>query len=736
MSFAMQPDPVQQILEQYWGFDSFLPLQREAIQSVLDNRDSLVVMPTGGGKSLCYQAPALCTAGVAIVVSPLLALMKDQVDGLVACGVPAAAVNSTHDAGEKRRVAQQVESGELRLLYMSPERLVTSRTLDFLSHQNVSFFAIDEAHCISAWGHDFRPEYRALRTLRERFPNVAVHAYTATATDQVRRDIVEQLGLREPEVLVGDFHRPNLQYHVARRERGLGQLCQVIDRFRDQSGIVYCITRAEVDRTTALLRELGYSALPYHAGMSDDERIRNQDAFLTERVNTIVATVAFGMGIDKSNVRYVVHSGMPKSLEHYQQESGRAGRDGVEAECHLLFSGRDLMTWKRLLSDLPDDARDAASTSLEKMNAYATAVTCRHKMLVEHFDQPWTRGSCNACDVCLGSLAVVDDALVIGQKILSCVLRLEQRFGADYVSQVLVGSQEQRILAAGHEQLSTWGLLRTVRRQDVRQWIEQLVSQGFLRKEGEYNTVEVTAAGRQLLRGEQTPTLLQAAKASRESAAKAATDSWEGVDQGLFDALRQLRREIASERAVPAYIVFGDATLREMARQRPSTPTALLDVRGVGQQKLADFGKQFVDCIGSYCQSNHVPMDVAAPVVSVATRPRAAQATPSASAVQAFELFDEGLSVEQVAERLGRAASTVFGYLESYVRHRRVRDVSPWLDRAELDLVEAAVQDAGAERLRPIFDALGGRVSYEHIRIAVACIENITDEQAVHEMTN
>ncbi len=728
----MQPDAVQQVLKQYWGFDAFLPLQREAIQSVLENRDSLVVMPTGGGKSLCYQAPALCREGVAVVVSPLLALMKDQVDGLVACGVPAAAVNSTHGSEEKRQVARQVESGELRLLYMSPERLVTPRTLDFLANQNVSFFAIDEAHCISAWGHDFRPEYRGLRTLRERFPNVAVHAYTATATDQVRRDIVTQLGLQEPEILVGDFHRSNLQYHVARRERGLGQLCEVIDRFRDQSGIVYCITRAEVDRTTTLLRELGYSALPYHAGMSDDERIRNQDAFLTERANTIVATIAFGMGIDKSNVRYVVHLGMPKSLENYQQESGRAGRDGVEAECRLLFSGRDLMTWKRMLGDLPEEARDAAFSSLEKMNAYATAVTCRHKMLVEHFGQSWTRGPCNACDVCVGSLAVVDDALVIGQKILSCVLRLEQRFGADYVSQVLVGSQDQRILAAGHNQLSTWGLLRDLRRQDVRQWIEQLGSQGFLRKEGEYNTVEVTDEGRRLLRGELMPTLLQPAKASRAATSRSVTDSWEGVDQGLFDALRQLRREIALQRTVPAYIVFGDATLREMARQRPSSLPALLEVRGVGQQKLADFGEQFIDGIVTYCSERQLSMDVAPLQPSAATPPRAAVAAPTANAVQSFPLFDQRLSVDQVAERMGRAASTVFGYLESYIRHRKVRDVSPWVNRAEFDLVESAIHDVGVERLRPIFDTLEGRVTYEQIRIVLASIKNSTGEPAVH----
>ncbi len=304
----MDTQALQHILKTYWGFDDFLPLQREAMQCVLGNRDSVVVLPTGGGKSLCFQAPAMCREGLAVVVSPLLALMKDQVDALTACGIPAAAVNSTLAADEKRRIAQQVESGQLRLLYMSPERLVVPRTIEFLQNQHVSFFAIDEAHCISAWGHDFRPDYRDLRLLRERFPTTAIHAYTATATEPVRQDIARQLGLRDANVLVGDFRRPNLQYHVARRQRGFGQLCSVIDRFRGQSGIIYCITRAEVDRTCAVLRELGYSALPYHAGMSDDDRIRNQEAFLTEQTDTIVATIAFGMGIDKSNVRYVVHA--------------------------------------------------------------------------------------------------------------------------------------------------------------------------------------------------------------------------------------------------------------------------------------------------------------------------------------------------------------------------------------------------------------------------------------------
>jgi ATP-dependent DNA helicase RecQ len=404
-------------------------------------------------------------------------------------------------------------------------------------------------------------------------------------------------------VLVGDFRRSNLQYHVAHRQRGLGQICSVIDRFRGQSGIIYCITRAEVDKTCATLREMGYSALPYHAGLEDVERIRNQEAFLTERTDTIVATIAFGMGIDKSNVRYVIHSGMPKSLENYQQESGRAGRDGVEAECWLLFSGRDVMTWRRLNERNPGEANETAVAALDKIDNYSKSVQCRHASLLEHFGQPWTYGPCDACDVCLGKLEVMDDALVIGQKILSCVLRVRENYGADYVSQVLIGSRDQRIVAAGHDQLSTWGLLSNFRKQQVRQWIEQLTGQGFLMKEGEYNLVRVTDEGRRLLSGQVTPTLLRPTKETRSPSAAASVESWDGVDRDLFDVLRQLRREEAAERGVPAYIVFGDATLRDMARQKPTSLEQLLEVRGVGQKKSADFGQQFVDCIINYLTS-------------------------------------------------------------------------------------------------------------------------------------
>jgi ATP-dependent DNA helicase RecQ len=689
------------------------------------------VMPTGGGKSLCYQAPAMCKDALAVVVSPLIALMKDQVDGLVTCGIPAAAVNSTLAADQKWSVARRIEAGELRLLYISPERLLAQRTIDFLGAQRISFFAIDEAHCISAWGHDFRPEYRELAILRNRFPDVAIHAYTATATEQVRMDIAEQLHLRDPKVLVGDFRRTNLQYHVVRRAGGLNQVCSVLDRFRGHSGIVYCITRADVEKTTKLLQELGYSAAAYHAGMPDDARAQNQDAFLTEQIDTIVATIAFGMDIDKSNVRYVVHLGMPKAIENYQQESGRAGRDGQPAECWLLYSAGDVMKWKRVFSDMSDEPRIAAEEALTRMQAYCTSVTCRHASLVGHFGQPWDAGPCEACDVCLGKLEAVEDALAIGQKILSCVVRVREQFGADHVSKLLAGSTAKQILQWRHDKLSTWGVLKEYRRQDVRQWIEQLVGQEYLVKEGEFQLLRLTKLGRQLLKGKAKPTLLAAAKERRAMSSTAIIDSWEGVDAGLFEALRDLRRDEAVARGVPAYIVFSDATLRDMARRRPSTVELLLDVHGVGEKKAADFGQTFVDRINSYCAVHGVEMDIE-PEPLPGRCDEVASAIPYSRATESFALFDEGLSIEQVADRLVRAIATVYNHLEAYIRHRKISDASRWIPPRELEQLDVVVQYAGTERMRLIHDALHGRVGYGTIRIFLACRANRAEQFDAH----
>ena len=586
-------------LRQYWGYDNFLPLQREAIESVCSARDSIVVLPTGGGKSVCFQVPAVIMQGTAIVVSPLISLMKDQIDSLLDCGVPAARLDSTLSSEERSQVKRQINNGELKLLYLSPERLVLDNFIEFLNRVKISFIAIDEAHCVSMWGHDFRPEYRQLGILKSRFPNVGLHAYTATATEPVRDDISKQLGLSDPKILVGSFDRPNLIYKVQARTNRLGQVCEVLDRHKGESGIVYCIRRADVDNLCAKLKERGCLALPYHAGMQDEDRKRNQDAFIKEECDTIVATVAFGMGIDKSNVRYVIHAGMPKSLEHYQQESGRAGRDGLEAECTLFYSGGDYGVWKSILSDIEPKIQEVAVEKLNEMYGYCTGIDCRHKAILSYFGQDLKKDNCEACDVCHGDIDLVENPLIDAQKILSCIVRLKENFGADYTAAVLMGSKDTRILANHHDSLSTYGLMSHHTKNIVRDWIEQLAAQGCIKKTDEYKILKVTEKGWLVLKGKETPRLLKPALRlpKERKVSKIAMDSWEGVDERLFEELRKLRRKFADEKGVPAYIVFSDATLRDMARKKPATKEEMLRVNGVGEAKLKRYGLNFLNVI-------------------------------------------------------------------------------------------------------------------------------------------
>jgi len=599
-----QRDQVQQLInvvKRVWGYDALLPLQAEAMGAVLARRDSILVLPTGGGKSLCYQAPAAAMGKLAVVVSPLIALMKDQVDGLAAAGVPAAFLNSSLAPEERRAVEAGVAGGRYHLLYVAPERLVLDSCLALLRRAGVAFFAIDEAHCISQWGHDFRPEYRQLRVLRETFPDVAIHAFTATATPRVRTDIAVELLLRNPEVLVGSFDRPNLVYRVRQRTDRLAQILEALGRHRGEAGIIYCIRRAEVDQVCEALRKRDVRAVPYHAGLADGERKRYQDDFIKERADVVVATVAFGMGIDRSDVRYVIHAGMPKSIEHYQQEAGRAGRDGLPAECLLLYSGGDFGLWRSILmgEGLP---APGALAKLGEMYGYCQGATCRHRSLVEYFGQAYGLANCGACDICAGEVAAEGDAVVLAQKILSCVVRLGERFGADYVAEVLRGADTARIKAMRHDRLSTYGLLRDHRKAEIRSWIDQLEGQGCLaREEGEYPTLSVTERGRRVLHGEDDVRLLRtvagpARGEGRRAGRREAADvmSREAVDGDLFEALRALRRAMAEERGIPPYLIFSDASLREMARERPTTEDAFLRIKGVGQHKLAELGPQFL----------------------------------------------------------------------------------------------------------------------------------------------
>ncbi len=579
------------------------------MEAILEGRDSVTVLPTGGGKSLCFQAPALIGPGLAVVVSPLISLMKDQVDTLVGNGVPAALYNSSLSSDEKSAVKSGLRAGRYRLLYVSPERLVgegSDTFLGLLSSCSVGFVAVDEAHCISQWGHDFRPEYRQLGRLRHLLPGISLHAYTATATARVRRDIAAQLSLNEPLEFVGSFDRPNLLYRVLPRSTLKRQLQEILERHRGEAGIIYCTSRREVDALAAWLTGVGVPALPYHAGLSDGERGRNQDAFLSERVDVIVATVAFGMGIDRSNVRFVVHAGAPRSLEHYQQESGRAGRDGLEAECLLIYSSADFMKWRVMLQQ-NGELTDAAIALLRQMERYAASVRCRHRHLVEYFGDQYPHGGCGACDYCLNELEPAGDPVVLARKVLSCVMRVGQRFGATHVASVLRGHASEQVAARGHEKLSTFGLLSDASVAEVRGYIEQLIGLDLLRLNGdEYPVLGLTAKGIGLLKNENSyPGLtLARQRAPRKDTlrprSRVEAESWEGVDAALFEKLRAVRLDIARSRGVPPYVIFHDVTLRDMARLRPTSLDSLLTVKGVGARKADDLGDLFLAAIRAH----------------------------------------------------------------------------------------------------------------------------------------
>ena len=615
----LQTEFVHETVRRVWGYGAFLPLQEQAIQAVLDGRDSLVVLPTGGGKSLCYQAPAVNLRRLAVVVSPLIALMKDQVDGLREAGVAAAYLNSSQTPAERAQVLAALAAGRVNLLYVAPERLVMDGFAGRLARARPAFLAVDEAHCISQWGHDFRPEYRQLRALRAAFPGVAVHAYTATATPQVRADIVSELTLRDPLVLVGSFDRPNLVYRLRPRADRLAQVLDAVGRHRGQAGIVYCIRRAEVDELAAALVRRGLRAVRYHAGLADAERREAQDAFVNEQVDIVVATVAFGMGIDRSNVRYVVHAGMPKSLEHYQQEAGRAGRDGLEAECLLLHSGADHALWRAVLT-ADGEPPPGALRKLDEMYAFCQTAVCRHRALVTYFGQPWEGTDCRACDVCLGETVTGADTTGVAARILAGVDALRGRFGVTHVADVLTGASTARVAQLAHDRLDAYGALRGEKKNQVRAWIEQLIAQGHLaRTDDEYPTVTLTPSGRAILKGEGTAAPLSSSLTPVRARASAMTAAGEGSGvssrrvgfrasedtpdpspaavAALFDALRALRKRIAEERGVPPYLVFSDASLRDMARLRPTTLEAFLEVKGVGEWKAQAFGERFLAAI-------------------------------------------------------------------------------------------------------------------------------------------
>jgi len=601
-------DPrIAEVLTRWWGFDRLRPLQAEAIAAALAGQDSLVVMPTGGGKSLCYQLPPLVGDTTDVVISPLVALMKDQVDALEAIGYPAAAIHGGMSQEERANVRDQLAAGELRLLFTAPERLVNTGLLDLLARVGVKRFAVDEAHCISHWGHDFRPEYRQLALLRDRFPTASIHAFTATATPRVRSDIARQLNLRDPVELVGTFDRPNLVYRVVPRTDRMAQTLAILGRHRGEASIVYCISRKETERVAERLAAEGLLARPYHAGLDAKQRHRTQEAFTRETIDVVVATVAFGMGIDRSDVRLVLHTSLPKSLEAYQQETGRAGRDGLAAECVLLYSSADVFSWESLVrksaaeSDLePGEQEGLIASQMEHllaMRRYAQAARCRHAALSEYFGQTYPATTCGACDVCLGETDSLPEATVTAQKILSCVARAGERFGVRHICEVLRGARTDGVVRHGHDRLSTFGLLSAVDQRTAENLVHQLLDQELLaRSGGDRPVIALNARSWQVMRGER-PVVLLEPRAGKTRTAKADVDDWEGVDRDLFERLRRWRRRVAESRGKPAWTILDDKSLRAIAREKPAAPAALLRCKGLGEKRLADFGAAVLDIV-------------------------------------------------------------------------------------------------------------------------------------------
>ncbi|NTU71865.1 MAG: DNA helicase RecQ [Coriobacteriia bacterium] len=591
---------LESTLSEVFGYPEFRPHQLEIIEHVLTGADAFVLMPTGGGKSLCFQIPALHRPGVAIVVSPLIALMKDQVDALRANGVAAAYLNSSLSAEDSRSVLDALRAGELDLLYVAPERLVLDGFLAELHRVDVALFAIDEAHCVSQWGHDFRPEYVQLGCLRAGFPDVPIIALTATADEQTRTDVVHQLGLGAARIFVTGFDRPNIHYSAAYKSKPFVQLERFLESHRGASGIVYALSRRRVDEVAGKLRDAGFSAGAYHAGMDAQARTRVQEDFLGDRLDVVVATVAFGMGIDKPDVRFVAHYDMPKSIEGYYQETGRAGRDGLPAEAFMLWSMQDVVTSRGFIDAIAnDEQRRIEAHKLSAMIAFAEALSCRRKALLGYFGEDLAE-DCGNCDVC-DDPPQTYDATVDAQKALSAVYRVKERYGLGYVVDVLRGSSSERIIANGHDGLSVWGIGSEFSKDEWGAVFRQLIHRGYLRVDvAEYSTLKLMPAARAVLIGEEQVILAKppAARPKAEKAAKlpraAATVLDTDEQVALFERLRELRRSIAAEQNVPAYVVFADAALADMARRRPVNREEFLAVSGVGAAKLERYGDTFL----------------------------------------------------------------------------------------------------------------------------------------------
>jgi ATP-dependent DNA helicase RecQ len=717
------------ILKNTFGYDTFRPLQEEVIENVLARRDTLAVMPTGGGKSLCYQIPSLLFDGLTVVVSPLISLMKDQVEQLRAFGVPALFLNSSLAPQEYQENMEYVKRGEVKLLYVAPETLLTSRILSLLDSIQVDCLTIDEAHCISEWGHDFRPEYRQLVEIRKRFPNAVCLALTATATSRVRQDIRTTLKFSSTNEFIASFNRDNLYIEVVRKRDPIAQTLQLLERYKDQSGIIYCFSRKQVDELAAYLASKGYSVRPYHAGLEDIERKKNQEAFIRDDAQIIVATIAFGMGINKPNVRFVIHFDLPKSIESYYQEIGRAGRDGLPAYCTLFYNYSDAAKINYFIDKKEGNEKRVAIGHLDAIVRYAEDERiCRRKPLLNYFGEAYQADSCSNCDNCTSAPTALTDITIFAQKFLSCVKRAEEKFGAGHITDILLGSKNEKVLRWEHNKLSTYGIGTELTKKQWMHIARQLLTMGYLKQEGEYHTLSLTARAldalkkREIIMG-----VVQEAERVRTKGRKKEEVEY---NHALFALLRQKRKEMADEAGVPPYVIFSDRTLIEMCAYYPQSLESLLDISGVGQVKARQYGEAFLKVIKAYCEKHGLkerphpqPFSRGERGEPLTERRARGEGELGERTRLVAEAFNEGATIPTLMERHQVTRGTILEHLTKHMMAGNILRNGEDLQSLTSATSEqqqsafAAFDELDTMYLKPVYDKLNGALNYDDLKI-------------------
>ena len=705
----MNLEQAKKALKKYFGYDNFRPMQADIIQSVFDLNDTLVLMPTGGGKSICYQIPAVTMEGIAVVVSPLISLMKDQVESLRANGVKAAFLNSSLSSFEQRKVEDEVFNHQLDLVYVSPEKIVTPNFVSLLKRIRIALFAIDEAHCISSWGHDFRPEYTQLKFIKKQFPTVPVIALTATADRATRKDIAKQLGMYKPRVFVASFDRPNLSLEVRPGQKKLEQIVRFIKQRPNQAGIIYCLSRRSTEELADKLKMRGFKAEAYHARLPSEQRSRVQEDFINDNLEIVCATVAFGMGIDKSNVRYVIHYNLPKNIESFYQEIGRSGRDGTQANTLLFYSYRDVMSLREMLSDSENADQVAIKLAkLERMQQYAESLSCRRQILLNYFSEPFDQ-NCGNCDICKNPPQYFDGT-IIAQKALSAVYRLKETVGTSMLIDVLRGSGRREIFDRGFHQIKTYGAGRDATYRDWQNYMMQLINLGLLEVAyDQKNILKLTTLSKEVLFQKKKVELVKPQEA--ESRAKAAKEKIkakpkrERVRDELFEELRVLRRQLAQQRGVPPYVIFSDATLEEMAAKRPVFDGDLMNISGVGERKLQLYGNFFMDKIIEYIKRKNAE----------------GEKLQGSTYILTYDLWKKGLSVDQIASEREMNPVTIYSHLAYLYEKDEPIDLSKFYTQAEYDRIEQAIEAMKPPfKMKDIYDYLKEEIPYHKIRLAFA----------------